>query len=401
MTHYRNKDDQLNWGSGGDVVLANPQWIKKEPHAWDMVRTKLPHLGGHVWVSTSGTSAAHDGVLRWVALSQTAILSSAVGVNAHLQCDAKDVWIHALPLFHVAGIGILARAHLSGARIVPGTANGAWHPRAFYDAAAEYRATVSALVPTQLHDLVALGLRCPPTLRAVVIGGAKLDGTLRQEAIRLGWPCLASYGMTETCSQIATAPLGSVVDAEQPLVLLGHASACIASTGKIRIAGTSLLTCYAEISENVHVWDPKCDGWFETDDLGEIDGASLCVLGRSSDSVKVLGEKVYLQQIEGKIGAVRIPCVDFAIIALPHPRLGAELVLCIVGMTDPVETLLLDVNRVLLPYERLRRAVSVGSIPRTALGKARRALLAVEICDSQPSTDNQTSEKSRHAFSTS
>ncbi len=70
--------------------------------------------------------------------------------------------------------------------------------------------TLTSLVPTQVHDLVQCALACPPSLRAVVVGGAELDPVLGERARELGWPVLQSYGMTEAASQVATASLASL-----------------------------------------------------------------------------------------------------------------------------------------------------------------------------------------------
>ena len=63
----------------------------------------------------------------------------------------------------------------------------------------------SSLVPAQVLDLVRAGLRPPPVLRAIVVGGGAISAELYRDARALGWPVLPSYGMTECCSQIATA----------------------------------------------------------------------------------------------------------------------------------------------------------------------------------------------------
>ena len=169
----------------------------------------MPRLEAHVWVATSGTSSDAPGRVRWVALSKQAFLASAGAVNAHLAATASDVWAHALPLFHVGGLGILARAHLSGARVVAAV-RGRWEPSAFRDAAEGAGATLAALVPSQVHDLVQARLDSPSSLRAVVVGGARLEPSLYRAARERGWPCLPSYGLTETCSQVATASLESL-----------------------------------------------------------------------------------------------------------------------------------------------------------------------------------------------
>ena len=48
------------------------------------------------------------------------------------------------------------------------------------------------------------GWTAPVDLRAVVVGGGRLEETAGRAARELGWPVLASYGLTEAGSQVAT-----------------------------------------------------------------------------------------------------------------------------------------------------------------------------------------------------
>ncbi len=377
---------RIDWESVDSLVLANPEWARRQADGLAGISRHLPALEAHIWVSTSGTSSLVPGRVRWIALSKAAFLASARGVNRHLQAARDDVWAHALPTFHVGGLGILARAWLSGSRVVPAVA-GKWSAAGFHEAVARERATLSALVPSQVHDLVAAGLASPPSMRAIVVGGARMDAALYERARALGWPCLPSYGLSETCSQVATAGLSSLAGTVRPTVLpvLGHAE----------IRAESLLTCAAEVNElGARVWDPKQDGWLLTEDLGRVSAGGVEVFGRITDSVKVLGEIVSLPHVEDQAWRWAteqdlrgLPGFDLAVVAPPHPRLGHEIVLALACCAPPdtsrraaVEASLEAYGRDhLLPYERVRRVVWVAEIPRTPLGKCRRVLLTSQV----------------------
>jgi o-succinylbenzoate---CoA ligase len=385
----------VDWGSRSPLVLANPEWLRSVAMTVADVERRLPRLDAHVWVATSGSSRTRPESARWVALSKDAFLASAESVNARLGAGAQDVWAHALPIFHVAGLGILARARLSGATVVAAVAEK-WDAAAFHAAVAGSRATLSALVPPQVHDLVSARLASPPSLRAVVIGGARLEPALYAAARRLGWPCLPSYGLTETCSQVATAPLASLSDHGYPLILpvLAHAELRADDAGRLAVRATSLLTSYAEVDgDDTRAWDPKCDGWLKTDDLGRVGADGVEVFGRASDSVKVLGEWVSLPRVDEQAwrwavleGLTRIPGFDLATVAMPHPRMGQELVLAVTsGGVDAARRQALQASLAwfcrenLLPFERIHRVVWVEAIPHTPLGKLRRESLAAEV----------------------
>src|SRR5690606_2345222 len=97
-------------------------------------------------------------------------------VNEHLQAQPEDVWINPLPMFHVGGIGIHARAFLQQSKVFP--FEGRWNWQNYVAAIQKNKGTLSALVPAQLYDLVAAKIPCPSSLRAVIIGGGHLSDSL-------------------------------------------------------------------------------------------------------------------------------------------------------------------------------------------------------------------------------
>lgn len=319
-----------------------------------------PSLGRHVWVSTSGTS----GALKLVALSKDAILSSAAAVNAHLDAQRSDVWSRVLPSFHVGGIGIDARAHLTGSRVEVFD----WDPQRF----ARGGFTLSSLVPAQVRDLVTAKLRVPGGLRAIVVGGGSLPDDLHAAASQLGWPLLPSYGLSEAASQVATATPGST-----DLRILSHLRVRI-DDGRIVLSGSSLLTGYAfPDGEGRPVFvDPKIDGWFVTEDRGEVEGSLLRVFGRSRDFVKIGGESVDLVRLDRVLDEVR-GSVDAAILAVSDDRLGH--VIHVATTAADAQPIVEAFNASVLPFERIRAVHRVDSIPRTPLGKLRRQELSEKV----------------------
>lgn len=396
--YYDPERARIDWEDVRTVAMVNPEWVRRDPRGIEANLAGLPPLDRHIWVATSGSSSTVPGHIRWVALSASAFLASAAAVNRHLASTAADVWAHALPVFHVGGLGILARAHLSGARVADAIA-GRWDAWRFQQRLLEVRATLSALVPAQLHDLVGARLQAPGALRAVVIGGSRLDPELCADARALGWRCLPSYGLTETCSQVATASIDSALsrDCSGPLPVLAHAEIRADADQRLSIRAASLLSCYAEMTdEGVRSWDPKEDGWLRTEDLGHVTAAGVEVLGRGTDSVKVLGELVSLPRVEEAArrwlrseALLAGSAVDLALVALPDGRLGHELVVVLAGpgraelepRTDAELLPSLDAfcRAALLPYERPRRIAWVDQMPRTALGKIQRPLLTGQV----------------------
>jgi len=306
----------------------------------------VPNIDAHVFVATSGST----GDIKLVALSKQAILASAAAVNERLQVTSRDVWAAVLPTFHVGGLGVYARCHLAGARAMPMP----WDTRAF----AESDATIASLVPTQVHDLIAAQLEPSPTLRAILVGG----GIFNIE--RSEWPTLPSYGMTECCSTIA------IND-----TLLGHIEARNESDGRLAFRGPSLFTGYAT---EQGVIDPKIDGWFLSEDLGEVDGRTLRVAGRAGDFVKIGGESVDLKRLDRIL--YELAGDDAAIIAVADERLGD-----VIHVATTITPSFVDsFNDRVHPFERIREVHRVEKIPRSPLGKLLRAQLAQEIAAERP-----------------
>ena len=344
----------IDFGGGGTDLLLNPRMPDAERARLEIMARRAPSLPGHVWIATSGTT----GTLRLVALSKQALLASAAAVNRHLGAQTKDVWCRVLPEFHVGGMGIHARAFLTGSRVIVSE----WDASRF----ARREFTLSALVPAQVRDLVRARLRPPRSARAIVVGGGALTAELYRHARDLGWPLLPSYGMTETASQVATARSGS-----PSLRVLDHLTVRI-DDGFIAVRGSSLFTGYATETGFV---DPKIDGWFITEDRGELAGDELRVFGRSGEFVKIGGESVDLKRLDAILDDVR-GRAEAAVVPVPDERLGYVIH---VAMTDDVPGLVDAFNSRVLPFERIRRVHIVANSPRSDLGKLLRSRLVAVI----------------------
>lgn len=316
-------------------LLLNPRIPAAERERLERI---VPSIDAHVFVATSGSS----GAIKLVALSKHAILASAAAVNERLGVTSRDVWAAVLPSFHVGGLGVYARCHLAGARAM----TMAWEPRSF----AESEATIASLVPAQVKDLIAAGLKPSPSLRAILVGGGVFD------VARSDWPTLSSYGMTECCSTIAVEDL-----------LLLHIETRREADGRLAFRGPSLFTGY--VNEGGIV-DPKIDGWFVSEDLGEVEGRSVKVYGRAGDFVKIGGESVELKRLDRIL--YELAGENAAIIAMPDERLGY-----VIHLATTIEPLFADAfNARVHPFERIRAVHRVRAIPRSPLGKLLRTELA-------------------------
>ncbi len=354
------------WDEKKPVAIAAPG--KRPP-----VLTKAPPL---VFFQTSGSM----GKPRWVGLSRHALEYSAMMVNARLQVDENSVWGLALPLHHVGGMGVVARAHEAGCGLELFSQN--WQEHNFVGWVENHKVTHTSLVPTQLHDIVLGGLRAPNCLKAVVVGGGQLNEETGETARGLGWPILTSYGMTEAGSQIATQGMECLRQfySNAPIEKLAHWEWRIADNGCLAIKGEALFDGILTKKEDEWVYQQRESDWFVTNDRAELSDAGMTYLGRADLRVKVLGELVNLEQVEERLAFFsfhRIRRDSVVVLALPDARAGNKLVPVFdatLGM-NVVQDVMRTYRNQICGVERLQEPVLLEDFPRTELGKPKRALI--------------------------
>ncbi|HXQ01093.1 MAG TPA: AMP-binding protein, partial [Solirubrobacteraceae bacterium] len=154
-------------------------------------------------IHTSGTTSAP----RPIELTYGNFLWSALGSAVALGVDPRERWLCALPVSHVGGLSILLRSAIYATTAVV-------HER--FDTEAVLRAlrgeqiTLVSLVSTTLARLLDAGLCDPPHLRCALTGGGPVPTALAKRARAAGVPVVETYGLTECCSQAATAPLAAL-----------------------------------------------------------------------------------------------------------------------------------------------------------------------------------------------
>ncbi len=334
----------------------------------------IPELAGHVLFETSGST----GKPKWIAVSKQALLVSAAAVNRHLGVTKKSCWGLALPPHHVGGFGVAARAYEAGCGFQ--NFGRPWDAAAFGEWLALHPITHTSLVPTQVHDLVKAELTAPALLIAIVVGGGHLDASTGQAARDLGWPVLASYGMTEAASQIATQPLTQLKAAYQPapIPLLPIWEARLTSENLLAISGPALFSGHVADGKFI----PRVTAWHTTADRVVLDHKTITPLGRADTLVKILGELVDPEAVERELVAIsegRLNPGSFAIIAIPDERAGSALVPVFESSVSPeVAAAALSIyQKRALGFRRLMPMAVVRKFPRSELGK----LLKSELVD--------------------
>jgi O-succinylbenzoic acid--CoA ligase len=333
----------------------------------------IPELARHVIFETSGSSGTPKGV----AISKQALLISAAAVNAHLKVTRNSCWGLALPLNHVGGFGVAARAYQAGCGFQQ--FDRRWDAPAFCEWLAHHGITHTSLVPTQVHDIVEKKLSSPPAVTAIVVGGGHLDDSIGQAARDLGWPVLASYGMTEAGSQIATQGLDllAMPYRSSPIALLPIWEAETSPENLLAISGPALFSGYLTAG----VFTPRETRFHTTLDRVILDGRSLTVLGRSDSLVKILGELIDPEAIERELLSLsqgQLRPGTYAVTAIPDARAGNVLVPVFESSVHPsvIQATLSLYDGQAPGHKRLKPAAILGELPRSTLGKLQRKELA-------------------------
>ena len=349
-----------------ETILSKGFWEDGECHVAEGGLAEVDGVGGTVVFRTSGSTGGGKRIVH----GKGALLVSARAVNAWLEVERSSVWGLALPLNHVGGFGVAARAYAAGCGF--SAYAGKWDARRFAEWVGGEGVTHVSLVPTQIHDLLAAGLRGSGSLRAVVVGGGRLREEDGQAARDAGWPVLASYGLTETGSQVATQRIDSLRRpfAESPLELLPIWDAVQTPEGCLRLRGEALFLGTLEDDG----FRKREGEWFGTSDRAEVSGRFLRPLGRTDSLVKVLGELVDVEAVERRLMAhCGADAHKVAVVAVPDGRKEHCLVAVFEGEAMPAAVE--EYNATSTGPERISRSFVVAGFPRTDLGKLRRAEL--------------------------
>ncbi|MBC7466833.1 MAG: AMP-binding protein [Bdellovibrio sp.] len=343
-------------------LLVNPKATKQEKN--DLIYLQFEFeknhgTKGYFLVPSSGSSKSENETVKLIALTQDAVITSAKRINEYFNFTADLNWGLVLPYFHVAGLGVYARAHFANSAVFFSD----WEPGNLLNWINEKKIHLMSLVPTQIFDIVQRQIICPETVRIVFVGAASLSPELKEKALQLKWPIVEAYGMTETASMIA-------VKLEDQLEVMTGVS--VAQTNdKLKIKCESLMTCAIQKVNNQVIFKTLENGWLQTEDRVEIkskDGIKfLTLLGRDSDFIKINGEGVSLSQLRQALGAHP----EMTLLALPNQRTGHEIVLAHETSVsrDTLKLIINEYHNKVRPFEFIKKIFAVEQIPKADLGK--------------------------------
>ena len=321
---------------------------------------------------TSGTTGRPKGAV----LSHGNLRAGADALVAAWGWTPADRLVHALPMFHMHGLGAAVNGTLSaGASMV---VLPRFDPAAVAHAVPAYDATLFFGVPTMYARLRDTGnLAALRGLRLLVSGSAPLDPVLFQAiAAETGQRPIERYGMSETV-MLTSNPLHGERRAGSVGRPLPGVRLRLGAAGAVEVTGPNVFAGYWERPDaNAEAF--TADGWFRTGDVGELDeDGYLRLVGRTSDLIITGGYNVYPREVEDVLRE-HPDVLDVAVAGEPDGTWGEVVVAYVVtrgGLGDLGAALAAHVGARLAPYKRPRRWVRVAELPRNAMGKVRRDAL--------------------------
>ncbi len=328
----------------------------------------LTHDDAAAVLFTSGTT----GEPRGAVLTRAAFIASARASAENLGWHDDDCWLACMTVAHIGGLSIVTRC-LAARRCVALAER--FDAAGFPGWISAQRVTLASVVPTMLaRALDASPQWQPPArLRAVLLGGAAASPRLLETAAKRRVPVLATYGLTETCSQVTTTRYGARFDASDTSAgppLPGVEIRVV--DGRIHVRGAMLMAGY---------WDAPPlarDAWFDTGDIGDIDARGcLAVLARRADLIVTGGENVYPAEVEHELEALA-GVAAAGVFGVPDELWGRTVAAALVGDASALAdaTLLAHIESRLAPHKRPRHVCFVASLPQTPGGKLDRQRLA-------------------------
>jgi len=358
---------------------------------------------------TSGSTGKPKGV----ALSHANLLGMIKAVTQQFAFTHEDVSLNWMPLDHVGGIAMfhIRCVHLGSKQVHAPTQRVVEDPLRWLDWIDQYGATITwapnfafALVNQRAADIAKRSWDLS-SMQFIVNAGENVVVSTARRFLELlephGLPAGAmrpAFGMSETCSGITHAldfNLGStsdddrfvsvgrpipgtsvrIVDEQNQVVGAGD-------EGRLQLRGVSLTRGYYQNPDlNAEVFH---DGWFQTGDLGKIEGGQLTITGREKDVIIINGVNFPCHEIEAcveQLDGVEISCTAACAVRVGTNTDRLAVFFVPSAGLDPLPLELIKQIR-----QELARRVGIAAdyivpvdssaIPKTGIGKIQRSLLS-------------------------
>ncbi|EGA90673.1 2-succinylbenzoate--CoA ligase [Planococcus donghaensis MPA1U2] len=317
---------------------------------------------------TSGTTGHPKGVRQTAENHFSSAVSSALNIGI----APEDVWLCAVPLFHISGFSILMRSLIYGMGVrLYEKFDADQSAEEICNGSVTHMSVVGVTLERILTSVEQASIRASDRFKAVLAGGGPIPIAYMKRAKNCGIPVLQTYGMTETSSQTTTL---QVADAERkigsagkPLFLYEVKTEKPGEVGEILIRGPQVTPGYiGKFAER----EVQQDGWLHTGDIGYLDDEGfLFVVDRRSDLIVSGGENVYPAEIE-KVLSAHPAVQEVGVCGAPSDQWGeVPVAFAVLQKEVTAEELLAYCREQLASYKVPKQLKVVESLPRNASNK--------------------------------
>ena len=334
-------------------------------------------------IYTSGTTAAPKGVQH----SHNSLLTEVRSASRYLRGRDDSVQLVSFPPGHIAGVSSVLRPLVHGWNAVY---MQMWDPELAVELIASHRVTATGGTPFHLAGILDVGGAADKlmTLSDFLIGASTVPEDLVRRAQTAGIATFRCYGSTEhptATSGCADDPEdarlgtdGAPMDGVRVRVVdeLGI-DVPVGVDGEIILRGPDQFIGYRDSSLNAEAFTE--DGWMRTGDLGHLDrDGRLTITDRLKDVVIRAGETMSSGQIEDVL--VTHPAIQEGVIVAAADERYGEVVAAVVVLSPGMKLELVELREHfaasgLARQKTPERLVVVDELPRTVLGKIRKAEL--------------------------
>ena len=321
---------------------------------------------------TSGTTGRPKGAV----LDHGNFLAQGRGALEVWRWTSHDVLVHALPLFHLHGLGM----GLHGTLLGGGSAVMVSFTPENVVRELTSGGTMLFGVPSMYQRLCEWLDEHPTDLshvRIFVCGSAPLPPALFERCAKLlGQPPVERYGITEG-GIVVTNPYDGPRQPGRVGYPFPGVEVKLGEQGEVMLKGGQVFAGYWR-NEQATKESFTRDGFFRTGDVGEIgEDGTLAIRGRIKELIITGGFNVYPREVE--LVLEQHPAVhEVAVAGVPSEKWGEEVTAFVVpSPSNPLDEqeLIAFAHERLAAYKCPKRVVRMDKLPRNAMGKVQRSLL--------------------------
>ncbi|TVZ13891.1 AMP-binding protein [Maribacter sp. MAR_2009_72] len=308
------------------------------------------HIGGFIldWIDSSPTilvkTSGSTGTPKDIALKKEQMVNSALATGNYFNLTSKSSVLLCLPATYIAGKMMLVRAMVLGLDIhfVSPTSS----PLEFVKRSFDF----GAMVPMQVaNSLSKLNL-----IKKLIIGGAPISNSIREELKGVDNSSYETYGMTETITHIAVKPLNNKMAKNTPFTVLPNVEISTDARGCLVINAPNISDEPVITNDVVDIISTKEFYW----------------LGRFDNVINSGGVKVHPEHIEKVIS--NYMDIPFFVAGIADEDLGEKVVLLVEnGVKEDIKQTL-DTITDFKKFEKPKSIVVLKEFIRTESGKIQR-----------------------------